>query len=248
MSHLDGSASDDLDDDLAAGRADVTTLFVALSASDPDGRDEEYLAWHSLDHRPELHRLAVVRSSHRLVSTPACRAARAASGERYDAVDHVMAYLLAERAGVEAVGAVAAALAAAGRRSLRLPSVELGVYDLEGTAAARRAEVDAGALPWRPARGAYLLVERGASHAAALAEVPGVAGVWWYAGTPDRPSWAADNAGMQVTYCYLDGDPVETAERLRPVVEARWSGGGVAPLLAAPFHTLAPYDWGRYLP
>ena len=37
----------------------------------PTGRDAEYLRWHTLDHRPEQHRLAGVRASLRLVSTPA---------------------------------------------------------------------------------------------------------------------------------------------------------------------------------
>jgi hypothetical protein len=51
----------------------------------PEGRDAEYLRWHTLDHRPEQHRIAGVRASLRLVSTPACRAARAYSDERFDA-------------------------------------------------------------------------------------------------------------------------------------------------------------------
>ena len=37
-----------------------------------------------------------VRASLRLVSTPACRAARAASQDRYDAIDHVMTYFFSD--------------------------------------------------------------------------------------------------------------------------------------------------------
>ena len=58
---------------------DITTVFVSMSARHPDGLDADYLQWHSLDNRPEQHRLAALRSSLRLVSTPACRAARAVS-------------------------------------------------------------------------------------------------------------------------------------------------------------------------
>jgi hypothetical protein len=38
------------------------------------------------------------------------------------------------------------------------------------------------------------------------------------------------------------------ALRLRPRVEQRWSTIDVEPLLAAPFHSLADYEWDRYLP
>jgi hypothetical protein len=31
-------------------------------------------------------------------------------------------------------------------------------------------------------------------------------------------------------------------------VQARWTSGAVKGLLAAPFCTIVPYDWGRYLP
>ena len=54
--------------------------------------------------------------------------------------------------------------------------------------------------------------------------------------------------GLQITYCFLDDDPVDTARRLAPVLEKRWSSGEVRPLFAAPFHTLVPHAWDRYCP
>ena len=146
----------------------VTTLFVAMAAREPEGRDADYLAWHALDHRPEIHRIPALRGALRLVSTPACRAARAASEDPYDAVDHVMTYLFAEPGGVAELGPLAAGLAEAGRMSRRLPSVEVGTYELDGTATSPRIEVTADVLPWRPVTGVYLLVERGAAPAGAL--------------------------------------------------------------------------------
>jgi hypothetical protein len=239
----------DLDPDvLATGRTEVTTIFVAMSGRDPDGRDADYLAWHALDHRPEMHRLALLRGAQRLVSTPACRAARLVSDERYDAVDHVMIYLFAHRAALESMGTLAAALVAAGRMPLRLPMVELGAYDLAGIAAARRVLVGADVIPWRPATGVYLLVERGAGPAADLTETPGVAGVWWFRSDGGPPRGAPGDVPLQITYCYLDDDPVAVAERLRPAVEQRWTDGDVVPLLAAPFHVPVDFDWGRHLP
>ena len=31
-------------------------------------------------------------------------------------------------------------------------------------------------------------------------------------------------------------------------MEKRWADAGVAPLLAAPFHTIVPCEWDRYVP
>ncbi|HET6809718.1 MAG TPA: hypothetical protein VFH50_01760 [Acidimicrobiales bacterium] len=243
-----GTPSDQLPAVLATGRTDVRVVFVSMSAREPDGRDEEYLVWHALDHRPEQYRLAALRGSLRLVSTPACRAARAAADARYEAVDHVMSYLFSDRAALEPFLALGRALGEGGRMPLRLPSVETAAYDLAGTVAAPRAAVGADVIPWRPARGVYLLIERGRAAADALAAAPGVAGAWWYAGSPLPPPWRNDTTGLQITYCYLDGDPVAAAEELHPVLEKRWAGGDVTPLLAAPFHAVMPFEFGRYLP
>jgi hypothetical protein len=134
---------------------------------------------------------------------------------------------------------------------LRLPSVEVALYDLAGTLAAPAALVGADVVPWRPATGAFLLVERvdrGTAPPADLTAAPGVAGAWWFAGAAEPPSWTADVAGLQLTWCFLDGDPVDVAGRLRAPLERRWDGGAVVPLLAAPFHVPVPFDWGRHLP
>lgn len=74
---LPGTPSDDVPAVLAEGRGDIGTLFVSMATRHPDGADADYLRWHTLDHRPEQHRLSAVRASLRLVSTPACRSARA---------------------------------------------------------------------------------------------------------------------------------------------------------------------------
>ena len=93
---LEGTPSDDDGAILATGRSGVTTIFASMSSRHPEGADAAYLAWHSLDHRPEQYRLAALRSSVRLVSTPSCRAARAMSDPSLDATDHVMTYFFAD--------------------------------------------------------------------------------------------------------------------------------------------------------
>ena len=59
---------------------------------------------------------------------------------------------------------------------------------------------------------------------------------------------STDNQGLQLTYCYLDDDPVDAGVRLREPLDARWKETDVKPLLAAPFYTPVPFEWDRYLP
>jgi hypothetical protein len=249
MSILVGTPSDQVPAILASGRTDITTLFVSMSARHPEGRDADYLAWHTLDHRPEQYRLNTLRSSFRLVSTPACRAARAASHDRYGATDHLMTYLFADAAGLSRFVELATALTQAGRVPYLLPPVERAVYRLTGTIAAARIKAGADVLPWWPARGVYVLVEQGEQSPSELIDIPGVAGVWWGRSLPMGPPYTTTQAsGLQIAYCFLDEDPAGTAQRLRPVLERRWTRGGIEPLLAAPFHVLVPYEWDRFLP
>ena len=246
---LAGTPSDQVPAILAADCTDITAIYVAMSGRHPEGADAEYLAWHLLDHRPEQHRLRTLRASFRLVSTPACRAARAAADARYDAVDHVMTYLFTDAGALPAAVDLNVAIVEAGRVPYLLPDVARGVYRLEGTAAAPRIKVGADVLPWWPAKGAFLLVERGEAPAADLLDVAGVGGAWWGTGLPlGAPYTTVDNAGLQITYCFLDDEPPVVAERLRPALERRWGAPGLTPLLAAPFYTPVPYDWGRHVP
>src|SRR5580704_16251372 len=122
MVHLEGTPSDRLPDVLCTGSTDVQLAFISMSAREPNGRDAEYLAWHSLDHRPEQYRLSGLRNSLRVVSTPACRAARAASVDEYDAVDHVMTYHFDDQSALPSFNALGAALHQGGRMPLRLPT------------------------------------------------------------------------------------------------------------------------------
>jgi hypothetical protein len=248
---LEGTPSDHLPEVLATGRTDVGLAFISLSAREPGGRDADYIAWHSLDHRPEQHRLPGLRQSLRLVSTPACRAARAASAAPFDAVDHVMTYLFTDAGVLPPFGVLGDALNKGGRMPLRLPSLGYMTANLAGTAAALRAVAGADVIPWRPALGVYLVIETGDAarpSPAELVDVPGVAGVWWYDGALAPEPYGADSRGRQVTYCYLDEDPVAVAPQLGEAMRRRWSSGKIEGLLAAPFYAIAPFDWAQHLP
>jgi hypothetical protein len=245
---LPGTPSDEVDGVLATGRGDITTLFVSMATRHPDGADAEYLRWHTMDHRPEQHRLSAVRASLRLVSTPACRSARAASRAPYDAIDHVMTYFFSDPGGMKGFLALSKALGDAGRKLPLLPAVERGIYQVKEKTASPRVKIGADVLPWWPARGAYILLEANASVPPLLTEVDGVAGVWSAASQPVDARLASAPAGQSISYCFLDEDPVLTADRLRSALEKRWSEYGIEPLFAAPFHAVVPHEWDRYVP
>jgi hypothetical protein len=245
---LPGTPSDEVDGVLATGDGDITTLFVSMATRHPDGTDADYLRWHTLDHRPEQHRLSAVRASLRLVSTPACRAARASAHESFDPIDHVMTYFFTDRNGLKGFNELSTALGGADRKLSLLPPVQRGVYTVQRKAAASRVKVGADVLPWWPVRGVYLLLETDASVSLDVLDIDGVAGVWSAGSHSVHANLASAPAGQTITYCFLDDDPVETAERLRPALEKRWSDNGIQPLLAAPFHPVVPHEWDRYVP
>ena len=245
---LPGTPSDEVPAVLASGRGDVTTLFVSMATRHPEGLDAEYLRWHTLDHRPEQHRLSAVRASLRVVSTPACRAARASSPGRFDAIDHVMTYFFADVKGLKGFNELSTALGDAGRKLKLLPPVQRGVYDVATKVAPARIKVGADVLPWWPSRGVYLLLEQGEAPATDLLAVDGVAGIWSATSHGVERTLASAEAGQRITYCFLDDDPVTTAQRLRPVLERRWNTTGIEPLLAAPFHLVVPHEWDRHVP
>ncbi|OBJ10434.1 hypothetical protein [Mycobacterium sp. 1465703.0] len=246
--NLPGAPSDDVADILATGNGEISTLFVSMATRHPDGKDAEYLRWHTLDHRPEQHRLAAVRASLRLVSTPACRSARVVGDGPLDAVDHVMTYFFTGTAGLHDFNELSTALGNAGRKLPLLPPVERGVYDVQDRMSAPGVKVGSDVLPWLPVRGAFVLVERGSAALKPLVEVDGVAGVWSALSRRVDASLASARENQSITYCFLDDDPVATADRLRPVLTARWAESRIEPLFAAPFFTIVPYEWDRYVP
>ena len=252
-----GCPSDDEPRIRATGQGDVVASVVSMSQRHPEGRDAEYLEWHLLDHLPEQYRLPGLRSGTRWVSTPACRAARLASQGPFDDVDHIVQYLFAEPVAEAFDGffALGAALRRAGRMPIGLPWVQVGGWDLIGSAAAPRALVGAAVLPWRPATGAYVLVERrraghgsSPSDADAFLDVDGVVGHWTWAGATAPHPRLGDTDGLSLTVCYLDQNPLDVAARMGPLLAERWSDPGVSPQLAAPFHAVRAGEWDRSLP
>jgi len=245
---LPGTPSDEVAEVVAAGRGDISTLFVSMSTRHPDGADADYLRWHTLDHRPEQYRLPTLRASLRLVSTPECRSARVVSRDPLGAVDHVMTYFFSDPSGLDAFTGLGRALRDAGRMLPLLPPVQRGVYEVQRTLAASRVKIGSDVLPWLPLRGVFLVVEQGTTPPTDLVDVEGVAGVWSASALNIDDSRANAQPGQWISYHFLDDDPVATAERLQPALQAGWRESGTEPLLAAPFHVVVPYEWDRYVP
>jgi hypothetical protein len=248
VTQLPGTPSDNVAAVLETGRGGIGTLFVSMATRHPDGSDADYLRWHTLDHRPEQHRLAAVRASLRVVSTPACRSARAVSHDRFDAIDHVMTYFFADPGGLKGFLDLATALGDAGRVPALLPPVERGVYEVHSKASAPRVKAGADVLPWWPVRGVFLLVEQEAAPVTELLDVKGVAGVWSASASNVDSTLANARPGQCITYCFLDDDPVDTGRRLQQVLARRWHDTKGQPLLAAPFYAVVPHEWDRYVP
>src|SRR3569623_1066179 len=196
---LPGTPSDQVQGILANGDGDITTLFVSMARRHPDGTDADYLRWHTLDHRPEQHRLSAVRASLRLVSTPQCRAARAVNTKPYDEIDHVMTYFFTAPSGMDGFLDLSHALGGAGRKLTLLPPVERGVYDVRSRRAAERVKVGADVLPWWPVKGVYLVLERGNAPTDGLLEVDGVAGTWTAETLDVDPKLADAPTGQSLT-------------------------------------------------
>jgi hypothetical protein len=159
-----------------------------------------------------------------------------------------MTYFFTDRGGLKGFNELSTALGDADRKLPLLPPVQRGIYTVQNKAAASRVKVGADVLPWWPVRGVYLLLEAAAPAPLGLVDVEGVAGVWSAASHSVHSTLANAPEGQTISYCFLDDDPVLTAERLRPALENRWSDNGVEPLFAAPFHPVVPHEWGRYVP
>jgi hypothetical protein len=236
----------------------VKVGFFSLSRRSPDGDDRSYLAWHQLDHMPEQYQLPGLVLGQRWVSTPACRAARAAEVGGWTEVEHVVCYLMGEPVDqtIDDFYTLGRTLAEAGRFSHSLPAQYRAGLALEATWAAPRVLVSAEVVPFRPHRGIYLIVEEHPNGVAEdtpdgqpsppwfdlLATVPGVAGAWRYRRSPaiSRPRFT--DGDVEMTVCYLDDDPATVGRLLGPRLAAQSADPASRLVLAAPFESMMVWD------
>jgi len=233
-------------------------FFSFVEVTDPS-EHKAYNEWHQLDHMPEQFQIAGIGYGQRFVASPRCRDARLVAEPEVAPAHYVALYLMGDPAQptLDEFMELGDRLRNLGRFHAYRHSHLSGAWQaLEGWAAPR-VLVGPDAVPWRPATGVYTIVEEPADGAAldafvrddhltrmpALAEVPGVAGVWTFSTSAlyRSPRWTPGRS--RITVCWLDGDPVATAAALGPHVERRWAGAPVRPLFAGPWEVITPYRW-----
>ena len=240
---------------IGAGEKVRIGFFSFTEVTDP-GAHGAYNAWHQLDHLPEQLPVPGIAWGQRWVSTPACRLARAVDGDRLAPIHYVTLYLMTEPVTetLRAFAALAEELHRQDRFFEARRSHLSGPFDVVATAAAGRVRVSAAAVPYRPGTGVYVLVEqycgdepedaetwRRPSEQQALVAVDGVAGVWSFAARADGVGrWRPGR--HRITVCYLDGDPLEVAEAVWPVLESG-RDDAMTTVFAGPFETITPWHW-----
>jgi hypothetical protein len=235
-------------------------FFSFTEITDP-AEHRAYNAWHQLDHLPEQFPLRGIVYGQRWVSTPACRAARAASDASLDPIHYLTCYLMADP-----IEGTLAEFFDLGTRLHELDRFHrhrrarlTGPFRVGSTVAAPRVLVSAAAVPFRAHRGLYVVVEEyrdrsaaadsqrwlAAEHEPAVLAVPGVAGIWTFETSEEltSPRWSA--GARRITVCWLDDDPVAVAARLAPLEVVRQDRfDSVSHVtFAGPFETITPWEW-----
>jgi hypothetical protein len=203
-------------------------FFSFTEITDP-AEHRAYNEWHQLDHMPEQFPLRGIAYGQRWVSTPACRAARNASGPRLDAIHYLTLYLMTEPVDetLREFRQLGRDLYEAGRFHLHRHAHLSGPFALVDTAVAPRVLISAEAVPYRPHRGVYAVVQDASGIAPDLdvmCATAGVAGAWSFA-----------DGAQHITIAWLDAEPLQVAAALAP------PRGGEE--LAGPFETITPWQW-----
>ncbi len=245
----------------------VKVGFFSMTGGALSGDDAAYLQWHLLDHLPEQYSIPGIRLGTRWRADDECVGMRLAATDDLAPIRHAVSYLMTDpvEQTLVAFAQLGRRCAEAGRYPEPASSFLLGAFHLQNAYASPRVLVSAEAVPFRPHRGVYLIVEapepRGdldgwlrwhhREHVPAVLAVDGVAGAYVFRSStmlgvgPDqgeRFGVAAWNPGPRVvTVVYLDGELTTTAASLEPLVRSRWASGAVVGQLAGPFRSMVTY-------
>jgi hypothetical protein len=206
-------------------------FFSFTEVTDPSAH-EAYNAWHQLDHLPEQFTIDGITFGQRWVRSPRCRDAELVTTESMEPFHYMTLYLMRDEGCLPEFFALAKRLAAQDRFFAARRALLSGPFDLVGQWAAPRVAVSAGAVPFRPSQGVYVVVGPRAD-AAALADHAGVAGAWQF---EDQKS------GRTVTVAFVDGDLWQVASSLgTPAVTG--TGTWASPEWAGPLERVDAFRW-----
>jgi len=219
-------------------------FFSFTEITDPN-EHHSYNEWHMLDHMPEQYPIGGIAYGQRWVSTPACAAARAVSGEQLDAVHYLTCYVMTDPVDetLREFYEHGRALGKVGRFHQHRKALLSGPFRIVGGVAHDRVLVRPESIPFRPHHGIYVVVEDAGApdtdaHEDALMAVPGVAGLWTFVSgaASDAHPWKPGD--QRITVAWLDTDPLAVADRCISIEGLR---EGVT--FAGPFETITPWDW-----
>jgi hypothetical protein len=206
----------------------VLGFFSFTEVTDPSAH-EAYNAWHQLDHLPEQFTIDGITFGQRWVRSPRCQATEVAAGGSLERFHYMTLYLLRDEAVLPPFFALAERLRAEDRFFTARRALLSGPFDVVGRWAAPRVAVSAGAVPFRPSHGVYVVVGPSVD-GAALVDHPGVAGAWQFA---DRPN------GRWVTVAFVDGDLWQAAAALG----SAGVNSGETPEWAGPLERVDAFRW-----
>jgi len=237
----------------------VKAAFFSFTPPAPPDDDGSYLRWHLLDHMPEQFQLPGIVHAVRWTAEGLPAGARVAGSLD---VGGVVNYLVGDpvQQTHDDFMSLGRRLAELGRYPVARPSLGLRMPALLRAYSAPAALVSPEVVPFRPHRGAVVVVEEpvvaddgGSSswllwlhrtHHQEVLSVPGVAGVWFYGSTS---TWTLHRNCLgdpaYVTVVYLDDDVVATSAALAPLLEGRWAEGSpVRPLFAGPLRSMVSWE------
>ena len=204
-------------------------FFSFTEVTDPSGH-EAYNAWHQLDHLPEQFTIEGISFGQRWVRSPRCTEAEAATTEQLDPFHYMTLYLLRDEDVIPPFMELAKRLHAADRFFAARRAVLSGPFEIVGQWAAPRVAVSAGAVPFRPSHGVYVVVGPAVDGRALVEDHPGVAGAWQFAdASRDR----------HLTVAFVDGELFGAASALSEVV----AGAGARAEWAGPLERVDAFRW-----
>lgn len=232
--------------------------FYPPAAPDDDG---SYLRWHLLDHMPEQYQLPGIHYAQRYIADGDYLDSRIAAAEPLAQVGNIVNYLVGDpvQKTFDDLMELRHRLEEIGRFPEVRPMLQLRLLALLRWYAAPRALISAEVMPFRPHRGAFVVVEEPTStdvetwlrwlhtdHYPAVLSIPGVAGVWMYGSTSTwDPHPMAKGDPQYISVIYLDDEPLAATKLLVPLVQDRWQSGAVRPLFAGPFRTMITWEAWR---
>ena len=208
----------------------VAGFFSFTEVTDPNAH-AAYNAWHQLDHLPEQMPLAGIADGERWVVSPRCRAARHfGTGDLADA-HYLTLYLMHPplQESIDSFYELAMRLHREDRFFPHRRAIATGALPVQSAHASSRVHVSAAAVPYRPNRGVYAVVEARSAETAGgnnlgmtsqrveeLLLVPGVAGVWMFGQSPGATGRGEEDPASDTRPLGSDGTPRCSGDHLLP--------------------------------